>query len=136
MLPSSATSQAAEEIGRLSLAEQLESGTMSSPGMGTASLEQGVIHGDAGNSLGNLRRLTDSIDITFSDPPYPVSSEMFEYVTENKDLAEFSGNKLVWEIPSHSENDTTFLKPLLWKLSKVRKFGRTEFRFYKAKIPS
>lgn len=89
-----------------------------------------VIHGDVLNSLGNLRRLVDHVDITFGDPPYPVSDSMFRAVAADPKLVEFTGNELVWEIPDRCDDEGAFLLPKLWKLKRTRKFGRTEFRFY------
>ena len=92
-----------------------------------------IVHGDVVRSLGNIQRLVDDIDITFSDPPYPISDAMFETVTSDVKFSIYEKNILVWEIPDRSENEAIFMKPKLWKMSKVRKFGRTEFRFYKIK---
>ena len=92
-----------------------------------------VIHGDVTRSLGSLKRLVDRVDLTFADPPYPVSDLMFEAVTADNKFTKFGSNQLIWEVPCRCENETAFLKPKLWRVSKIRKFGRTEFRFYKIK---
>ncbi len=92
-----------------------------------------VIHGDATKSLASISRLTDIVNMTFSDPPYPISEEMFGIVTKNKHLAAYSENMLIWEVPDFCENKMVFLKPGLWKVAKTRKFGRTEFLFCKPK---
>lgn len=92
-----------------------------------------IIHGDVLHSLGNIRRLVDKVDITFGDPPYPVSGTMFSAVTSDPKLTAFEGNELVWEIPDRCDNEAAFLVSKLWKMTRVRKFGRTEFRFYTAK---
>lgn len=92
-----------------------------------------VIHGDVSTSLVSLRRLVDNVDVAFSDPPYPVSADMFAVVAADKRFAEFNDMMLVWEIPDRCENDTVFLTSKLWKMAKVRKFGRTEFRFFYVK---
>jgi len=92
-----------------------------------------VIHGDVVRSLGNIRRLVDTVDITFGDPPYPISDSMFSAVSSDPKLTAFDGNELVWEIPDRCDNESAFLLVKLWKMTGVRKFGRTEFRFYSVK---
>ena len=92
-----------------------------------------VVHGDVIRSLSNLRRLVDDVDITFGDPPYPVSDAMFSTVAADPKLAAYTNNQLIWEIPDRCENETAFLMPKLWKMTRIRKFGRTEFRFYSIK---
>ena len=92
-----------------------------------------VIHGDVLKCIGNIHRLTSKVDITFGDPPYPISDTMFGAVASDPKLSAFENNKLIWEVPDRTDNENVFLLPKLWKLSKVRKFGRTEFRFYKVK---
>lgn len=84
-----------------------------------------------------LPLLRKSVDIIFADPPYSESEGVMSKIFKDANFADWAGNAvLVWELPDqafHKLDLNQILSNSVWKLSKKRQLGRTEFAFFKVR---
>lgn len=76
-----------------------------------------------------LMRITGTIDIILSDPPYAQSEYYFNKLIQDSDFSHWAaGSLLIWELPEKScrWNISSF-----WDIQTIRDFAGTEFIFLK-----